>query len=110
MTSLALPSQLDRRTAEYLHREIGKVTRGSHYDFASKAIGRSVDSLCQVCTREMGTLITAICAAASPTRLEVAPVVAPVALKGMELVRAYNTDPSSLTTAQIATACAFLLS
>ena len=79
MTSLALPSQLDRRTAEYLHREIGKVTRGSHYEFASQAIGRKVDSLCQVCTRELVTLVGAINTAANPTRLEVVPTLEPVA-------------------------------
>lgn len=112
MTSLALPSQLDRRTAEYLHREISKVTRGSHYEFASNAIGRKVDSLCQVCTLELVTLVGAINTAAKPTRLEVAPVVAPVApkLEGWALVERYNADPSSLTAAQITAACTFLLS
>jgi hypothetical protein len=112
MTSLArLPLQLDRRTAEYLHREIAQVTRGSHYEWASTAIGRSIDSLCQVYTFEMGTLITAICKALYPTRLEATPTPAqPAPLEGWELVQQYNQDPSSLTTEQVTAACTYLMS
>ena len=112
MTSLAprYPLQLDRRTAQYLHQEIGKITRGSHYEWASTAIGRSIDSLCQVYTDELVTLIGAINTALSPTQLETTPATEPTQLEGWELVQQYNTDPSSLSPTQISAACTYLMS
>ncbi len=112
MTSLAprRPLQLDRRTAQYLHQEIGKITRGSHYEWASKAIGRSIDSLCQVYTDEMVTLIGAINTALNPTQIEAKPTpTEPTQLEGRALVQQYNTDPSSLSLAQISAACTYLM-
>jgi hypothetical protein len=76
-----LPRQISRRTASFFHQEIGKITRGSHYE----------------------------CAALNPTRLEVAPSTEPAPLEGWALVQAYAVDPSNLSPDQITAACVFLL-
>jgi hypothetical protein len=102
------PKQLERRTAQFLHQEIAKITRGSHYEWASAAIGREIDSLCQVYTDEMVPLISAINVALNPTQLETTPA-EPKELEGWELVQQYNTDPSSLSPAQISAACSYFI-
>ena len=97
MTTLApanLPRQIDRPTAEYLHHEISKAVRGSrvdHYAFVSDALGRRVDSLCQIYTFELVAVITAI---GDLERNRKAPKAAPV-LEPVEQPKVDRTAPTA---------------